>query len=161
MLKKQAKNRTEPSAVPRRYHRRTLGERLADKLAEKAGSWGFIISFFFFLAIWMAVNLHAAATFDPYPFILLNLVLSCLAAIQAPIILMSQNRAAIVDRQKAERDYYVNRKAEKEIKILQRDVLQIKAMLSKQPKGEEMKKLEREIKKIQKELEEATGLAGD
>ena len=103
------------------------------------------------LNILMVIN-----RWDPYPFILLNLILSCLAAIQAPIILMSQNRAAEIDRQRSEMDYYVNRRAEKEIKILQRDILQLKAMISKQPKAKEVAKLEQEIKKIQQDLELAT-----
>ncbi|MBN2067957.1 MAG: DUF1003 domain-containing protein [Candidatus Diapherotrites archaeon] len=155
MPKKSEKNNLMHLVLPRRYHRRTFGQKLADGLAEKAGSWAFIIGFFVFLLFWMAVNTYMVLThvWDPYPFILLNLVLSCLAAIQAPIILMSQNRAAEVDRQKAERDYYVNRKAEKEIKILQRDVLQVKAILSKQPSLDEIGNLEKEIRKIQKEID--------
>ncbi len=102
------------------YGHRSFGERSADNLSQWAGSWVFIISFLVFLGIWMIVNVYAwINTWDPYPFILLNLVLSCLAALQAPIILMSQNRQAKKDRIKAEYDYKVNRKAEKEIeKIL-------------------------------------------
>lgn len=93
----------------------TIGQKAADKLTKYAGSWAFIISFVFFLVLWMIVNIYAwIGSWDPYPFILLNLVLSCLAAIQAPIILMSQNRSAEKDRQRAEYDYAVNRKAERE-----------------------------------------------
>ena len=101
---------------------RSFGERAADGLAKWAGSWVFIISFFVFLAFWMATNVYAwINSWDPYPFILLNLVLSCLAAIQAPIILMSQNRQSQKDRAKIEYDYKVNRKAEREIgKILEK-----------------------------------------
>jgi len=96
---------------------RTLGQRAADGLAKWAGSWAFIIGFFLFLGLWMVVNVYGwkIGVWDKYPFILLNLVLSCLAAIQAPIILMSQNRQTQKDRQKAEYDYAVNRRAEKGI----------------------------------------------
>lgn len=98
----------------------TTGERVADKVASFGGSWPFIIIFFSFLIIWMSINafvLHERG-FDPYPFILLNLILSCLAAIQAPIIMMSQNRQAHKDRQQSEHDYKINMKAELEIKLL-------------------------------------------
>lgn len=100
--------------------RLTLGDHLADKIAEFGGSWTFIIVFFSFLLIWMGVNVFVLSTraFDPYPFILLNLILSCIAAIQAPIIMMSQNRQEQKDRQRAEQDYKVNLKAELEIKLL-------------------------------------------
>lgn len=95
----------------------TLGERLADKIASFGGSWTFLICFAAFLAIWILVNTvvmvkHPA---DPYPFILLNLILSCLAAVQAPIIMMSQNRQEAKDRLRSENDYKVNLKAELEI----------------------------------------------
>lgn len=98
----------------------TTGQKMADKIAEFGGSWTFIIIFFSFLTIWMAINVWLLATkaFDPYPFILLNLILSCLAAIQAPIIMMSQNRQEQKDRLRAEHDYKVNLKAELEIKLL-------------------------------------------
>jgi|SRR3989338_3691414 len=103
-------------------HSRSLGQRAADSLTKWAGSWIFIFGFFSFLIIWMIINSYwlvqheRGNPFDPFPFILLNLVLSCLAAIQAPVILMSQNRQAQKDRIKAEYDYQVNRKAEKEIR---------------------------------------------
>jgi len=98
----------------------TLGQKLADKIAIFGGSWTFIITFFSFIIIWMIINIWALATkpFDPFPFILLNLILSCLAAIQAPIIMMSQNRQEQKDRQRAEHDYKINLKAELEIKLL-------------------------------------------
>jgi uncharacterized membrane protein len=97
---------------------RSFGERLADRVAAIGGSWGFIIGFGLALTIWIAWNvwgqrLHIA--FDPYPFIFLNLMLSMLAAIQAPVIMMSQNRAANRDREEAEHDYRVNLRAELEI----------------------------------------------
>lgn len=98
----------------------TLGQKVADKIAAFGGSWTFIISFFSFLALWMMTNVWVLATrpFDAYPFILLNLILSCLAAIQAPIIMMSQNRKEQKDRQRSEHDYKVNLKAEIEIRLL-------------------------------------------
>ena len=98
----------------------TLAERLSDRLAEIAGSWLFILSFAFILFLWIAINafILVVRPFDPYPFILLNLVLSCMAAIQAPIILMSQNRQESKDRLRAEHDYLVNLKAELEIRHL-------------------------------------------
>jgi uncharacterized membrane protein len=98
----------------------TLGEKLADKVASFGGSWTFIIIFFLFLAIWMAINIVWLQNkgYDPYPFILLSLILSCLAAIQAPIIMMSQNRQEAKDRQRAQHDYKVNLKAEVEIRML-------------------------------------------
>ena len=95
---------------------KSLGERMADKVAEFGGSWTFIILFGVFLAAWVLLNvLLALRAFDPYPFIFLNLLLSMLAAIQAPIIMMSQNRQAKIDRENAEHDYAVNLKAELEI----------------------------------------------
>jgi uncharacterized membrane protein len=98
----------------------TAGQRLADKIAIFGGSWSFIIFFFSFILIWMGINIWILATrpFDPYPFILLNLILSCLAAIQAPIIMMSQNRKEQKDRLRSENDYKINLKAEFEIKLL-------------------------------------------
>ncbi|NNJ98826.1 MAG: DUF1003 domain-containing protein [Desulfatitalea sp.] len=98
----------------------TFGESLADKIAEFGGSWRFIVIFGTVIGLWIAVNsfvlLHKP--FDPYPFILLNLVLSCLAAIQAPLIMMSQNRQEAKDRLRAEHDYRINLKAELEIRHL-------------------------------------------
>ncbi len=102
----------------------TLGERLADRVAAFGGSWFFILSFFCFILCWIFVNVwmlrHRA--FDPFPFILLNLILSCLAAIQAPIIMMSQNRQEQKDRLRAEHDYKINLKAELEIKLLSEQI---------------------------------------
>ena len=98
----------------------TLGERLADRLADFGGSWTFISIFMFVLVIWMAINTWVLLErpFDPYPYILLNLVLSCLAAIQAPVIMMSQNRQESKDRLRSEHDYQINLKAEIEIRKL-------------------------------------------
>jgi uncharacterized membrane protein len=98
----------------------TVGERLADKIAEFGGSWRFIFSFSFVFLFWIAINSFALIwkPFDPFPFILLNLILSCLAAIQAPIIMMSQNRQEARDRLRSEHDYGINLKAELEIRHL-------------------------------------------
>ncbi len=100
----------------------TFGQRMADKVASFGGSWGFITIFALILVVWIALNsyilVHPDRSFDPYPYILLNLFLSMLAAIQAPIILMSQNRQAATDRLSAAHDYEVNLKAELEISVL-------------------------------------------
>jgi uncharacterized membrane protein len=107
----------------------TFGERLADRVAEVGGSWGFIIGFGVFIALWSLVNTILLAThaFDPYPFIFLNLTLSMLAAVQAPLILMSQNRAAARDRLVANHDYEVNLKAEIEIAALHEKLDEIRS----------------------------------
>lgn len=98
----------------------TFGQKIADKIAAFGGSWTFIISFLFFIGIWMFTNVYLLLTkpFDPYPFILLNLILSCLAALQAPVIMMSQHRQETRDRQRSEYDYQINLKAELEIRQL-------------------------------------------
>ena len=98
----------------------TFGQRLADKIASFGGSWTFIISFLFFIVIWMFINVYLLINkpYDPYPFILLNLILSCLAALQAPVIMMSQHRQEARDRNRSEHDYQVNLKAELEIRQL-------------------------------------------
>lgn len=108
----------------------TLGQRAADAIAKFAGSWAFIFSFTGLLILWMIVNtLLASKAFDPYPFILLNLVLSCVAAIQAPLIMMSQNRQEEKDRRRAENDYKVNLKTE----IMIEDIYdKVNAILAKQ-----------------------------
>ena len=108
----------------------TLGQRAAYAIAKFAGSWAFIFSFTGGLVLWMVINtLLAARAFDPYPFILLNLVLSCIAAIQAPLIMMSQNRQEEKDRRRAENDYKVNLKTE----IMIEDLYdKVNAILAKQ-----------------------------
>lgn len=126
--KKGEKKKNNPT-LPIFKFPKTLGQRAADGLTKWAGSWIFIISFGVFLLIWMyingyyLINYYQGEPFDPYPFILLNLVLSCLAAIQAPIILMSQNRQSQIDRLKTEYDYRVNRKAEREIQEIKKLLL--------------------------------------
>jgi uncharacterized membrane protein len=101
---------------------RTYGERLSDRMAALGGSWGFIIAFLLLLATWVVLNTEILGprreAFDPYPYILLNLFLSMLAALQAPVILMSQNRQAARDRLEAQHDYEVNLKAELEVRLL-------------------------------------------
>jgi len=109
------------SNLSKQFERKlTFGERLSDRIAEFGGSWKFLITFGAVLLIWIVGNGVVIVTraFDPYPFILLNLILSCLAAVQAPIIMMSQNRAEARDRLRAENDYKVNLKAELEIRHL-------------------------------------------
>jgi len=99
---------------------KTLGQRVADKVAAFGGSWTFIISFGVFLAFWILLNVYWLGNreFDPYPFILLNLILSTLAALQAPVIMMSQNRQEEKDRERAKNDYMINLKSEIEIRML-------------------------------------------
>ncbi|VVB82793.1 Uncharacterised protein [uncultured archaeon] len=111
----------EDPAFKVHHSRRTFGQKAADKVTEITGSWGFILFLFVILLAWVAVNSYflvkySQGPFDPYPFVFLNLVLACLAVIQAPIILMSQNREAQKDRIKNEYDYQVNKKAEEEIR---------------------------------------------
>ena len=98
----------------------TFGQKIADKVASFGGSWTFIISFGVFIFIWISLNIFWLVNkgFDPYPFILLNLILSCLAALQAPVIMMSQNRQEEKDRDRAKKDYMINLKSELEIRTL-------------------------------------------
>jgi uncharacterized membrane protein len=98
----------------------TFGEQLSDRIAEFGGSWKFLITFGAVIIVWIGANVVLLATraFDPFPFILLNLILSCLAAVQAPVIMMSQNRAEARDRLRGENDYKINLKAELEIRHL-------------------------------------------
>ena len=117
--------------------KRTTGQRAADFLTSWMGSWTFIIVFILFLLFWVALNSYLLVVYvetgvwDPYPFIFLNLILSCLAAIQAPIILMSQNREAQKDRVRAEYDYAVNRKAEREVSEIKKQLFRIEKKLGK------------------------------
>lgn len=98
----------------------TFGQRIADKVATFGGSWTFIISFGIFILIWISLNVLWLLDkgFDPYPFILLNLILSCIAALQAPVIMMSQNRQEEKDRERSKKDYMINLKSELEIRML-------------------------------------------
>ena len=110
----------------------SFGERLSDRVAEFGGSWRFIIVFIIVMLIWIYFNVTILKSkpFDPYPFILLNLILSCIAALQAPIIMMSQNRKEVKDRKRAENDYLINLKAEIEIRNLHQkiDLLMVEQM---------------------------------
>lgn len=119
----------------------STGQRISDKVARFGGSWRFIISFLMVLIAWIAFNAIALGVykFDPFPFILLNLILSCIAAIQAPIIMMSQNRQEEKDRKRSENDYLINLKAEMQIRSLHQkmDLLieeQIKTLVDSQAK---------------------------
>lgn len=118
--------------------RRTMGDKLADKVTEIAGSWGFIIVFCLFLILWMIMNTIMIVKFDEYPFILLNLILSCIAALQAPVIMMSQNRAAKKDSLRSLNDYKTDLKSELILEVLH----------------EQMKDLQANQKKILKMLED-------
>lgn len=99
---------------------RSFGQKIADKVADFGGSWTFIISFLLFIIIWISANVLILVNkgFDPYPFILLNLILSCIAALQAPVIMMSQNRQEEKDRTRAKKDYMINLKSELEIRMI-------------------------------------------
>lgn len=123
----------------------TFGQRAADTIAKFAGSWAFIFSFTGVLVLWMIVNVVLALkAFDPYPFILLNLVLSCVAAIQAPLIMMSQNRQEEKDRRRAENDYKVNLKTE----IMIEDLYdKVNAILARQSALEKQLQAERKKEK--------------
>lgn len=111
---------TDKIGEPDGEDKTTFGQRLADKVATFGGSWTFIILFGFFLLCWIGLNVFVLTTksFDPYPFILLNLILSCIAAMQAPVIMMSQNRQDEKDRERAKKDYMTNLKSELEIRML-------------------------------------------
>jgi uncharacterized membrane protein len=108
------------SKVEEETDNRTFGQRIADKVAAFGGSWTFIIWFFVVILLWIGANVFLLMNkgFDPYPFILLNLILSCLASLQAPIIMMSQNRQEEKDRERAKKDYMINLKSELEIRML-------------------------------------------
>lgn len=132
----------------------TVGQKAADKIAKFAGSWAFIFSFVGVLVLWMVGNvLLGVGAFDPYPFILLNLVLSCVAAIQAPLIMMSQNRQEAKDRERAENDYKVNLKTEMMIEDLYNKMNKILAKqdaILRMLREEESEELRSEEKKDEK-----------
>lgn len=141
-----------------RDERLTLGQKIADKVADFGGSWIFIISFMFLVVLWISLNTIWARNqkFDPYPFILLNLILSCIAALQAPVIMMSQNRQEDKDRQRSRSDFMVNLKAELEIRGLHRkiDLLisdEMKTLFQVQQTQVEL------LLKIQSQLDERSG----
>lgn len=122
----------------------TRSEKIADKLTEVAGSWGFIIGFISFLLIWILLNLFFLKDIDPYPFILLNLLLSCLAALQAPIIMMSQNRQSKKDSLRSRQDYKTDLKSElilEEIHDDMEEILKNQRKLLKSINTDENKKI--------------------
>jgi uncharacterized membrane protein len=134
------------------------GQKISDKVARFGGSWKFIVSFMMVLFVWIIFNVVALGVykFDPYPFILLNLILSCIAALQAPIIMMSQNRVEEKDRQRSENDYLINLKAEIQIRSLHQkiDLLQeeqIKSLFETQAvQMKTLKEIEEKLSKIAK-----------
>ena len=111
--------------------RRTFGDKLADKVTQIAGSWGFIIGFCVFLILWMIINTILIVRFDEYPFILLNLILSCIAALQAPVIMMSQNRAAKKDSLRSLNDYKTDLKSELILEVLHEQIKDIQISQNK------------------------------
>lgn len=134
----------------------SLGDNIADRVAKFGGSWRFIIAFFSILLVWILANTIVLLNraFDPYPFILMNLILSCIAAIQAPIIMMSQNRQETKDRIRSENDYKVNLKAEIEIRTLHEKVDHLlldqwsRLMKTQEVQLEMLEDLNKEIKKL-------------
>ena len=124
---------------------RTFGQKIADKVAAFGGSWTFIIAFLGFILIWICLNVFwlANRNFDPFPFILLNLILSCIAAIQAPVIMMSQNRQESKDRERAKKDYMINLKAELEIRSLHEKIDHL--ILRQQQEIVEMQKVQTDM----------------
>ena len=124
MVKKKEENHLNKDHHPLFRQELTVGQKAADAIAKFGGSWTFIILFFMLLFIWVGINSFFLfkKPFDPYPYIFLNLMLSCLAAIQAPVILMAQNRQAERDRIDAKYDHAINRKAERENQQLQKDL---------------------------------------
>jgi uncharacterized membrane protein len=123
----------------------TLGQRIADRIAYFGGSWTFILSFFGFIFLWIVLNIYLlrSGAFDAYPFILLNLILSCLASLQAPVIMMSQNRQEEKDRIRSKHDYQVNLKAELEIRMLHEKVDHL--ILNQQQRLFEMQQMQLEM----------------
>ena len=137
MNKKEVKktNNKKKKQAPLLTIQRSIGQKASDLLTKAVGSWIFIILLLIFIGAWIYLNITAAIKqWDPWPFIILNLCLSCLAAIQAPIILMSQNRQTERDRQRAEYDYTVNRKAEREIREIQKQLNRIERVMMKRHK---------------------------
>jgi uncharacterized membrane protein len=141
----------------------TYGERIADKVADFGGSWTFIISFAVFLLIWICTNIYWLGNkgFDPYPFILLNLILSSIAAIQAPVIMMSQNRQEDKDRERGRNDYMINLKSELEVRMLHEKIDHM--IISQQEEVLEIHKVQTDLmndilKRIEKISEHETSI---
>ena len=137
MPKKEKKTEIMPSLLrleshPIFVHKWTIGQKAADNITKLVGSWTFILSFLIFLAVWITLNIYIWINhWDPYPFYFLNLVLACLTAIQVPIILMSQNREAQKERIKAEYDHSINRKSEKGIEEIKKQLDKLERHLSR------------------------------
>jgi uncharacterized membrane protein len=134
---------------------RTFGDKLADKIAETAGSWNFIVGMIVFLVLWVLLNIFIIENGDPYPFILLNLMLSCVAALQAPVIMMSQNRESKKDRMRSSNDYKTDLKSElileelhMEMKKIISNQNKIMKMLTPEEPAEEVKEEKKETKKV-------------
>jgi CRP/FNR family transcriptional regulator, cyclic AMP receptor protein len=133
--KKEKKRNGKNEKHPIIAYQRTVSQKFSDKLTNFVGSWTFIILVLIFLAIWIYINIKAANNgWDPYPFILLNFFLSCLAALQAPIILMSQNRQASRDRLQAKYDYEIDRKSARGIEKIQKEVASLRRLIKKMEK---------------------------
>ena len=136
-LKEKSVMKVSSDNHPTLTEKRTLGQKASDGITKWMGSWTFISLFTLVLLIWIVMNswwliqYQKGNPFDPFPFILLNLVLSCIAAIQAPIIMMSQNRQSQKDRIRAEYDYQVNRKAMREIETISDDLKELRRILKK------------------------------
>ena len=132
----------------------TFGQRVSDKVARFGGSWSFIISFSAILFVWIVFNIYAINKFDPFPFILMNLVLSTIAALQAPVIMMSQNRTEEKDRKRNENDYMVNLKAELQVRSLHQKIdlmqkEQMKVLYETQARQLELlEKIEKAVNKL-------------
>ena len=126
---------------------RTFGDKVADKITEVAGSWNFIIGMVIFLILWIILNIYVLENADPYPFILLNLLLSCIAALQAPIIMMSQNREAKKDRLRSSNDYKTDLKSELILEELDREIKRLATNQTKILKLLEEKDDNKEVKK--------------
>lgn len=134
-MKKEVKKNNKKNTHPSLTTSRTFGQKASDRITKGAGSWTFIIGFLVFFTIWITANVYGwIKGWDPFPFILLNLALSLIAAIQAPIILMSQNRTGEKDRQRLDYDYAVNRKAEREIKDIKKQLTRIENHMMKRKK---------------------------
>ncbi len=142
----------------------SLGQELSDKISKFGGSWGFIIVFFLVIFVWILINIRffLDTPFDPYPFILLNLILSCVAAVQAPIIMMSQNRQDDKDRTRSRGDYLINLKAEMEVRSLHGkiDLLltqQMKSLFKTQvTQLEYLENIEKTLQEVQKQIGKST-----
>jgi len=134
--------------------KRTIGQKAADIVNSLVGSWWFVFFVLGYIAIWILLNTHlpTLGVWDPFPFIVLNLTLSSIAALHASVILMSQNRRAELDAERIANDYIVDKRTEKEIKLLQLDVTLIRQALLKEKASHRIEKLDAEIKNLEKDI---------